>query len=159
MNLRIGQGYDVHRLAAGESLILGGVAIPHDRGTLAHSDGDVLIHALCDALLGAAALGDIGQHFPDTDPRYRGVSSRVLLREVIVRVHGAGWRVVNVDATLVAQAPKLSPHIPAMRMNLAEDLQVVAERVSIKATTEEGLGVSGAQAGIAAQAVCLLSAA
>ena len=159
MSFRVGQGYDVHRLTAGESLVLGGVTIPHDRGTLAHSDGDVLIHALCDALLGAAALEDIGQHFPDTDPRYRGVSSRVLLREVIARVHAAGWRVVNIDATLVAQAPKLSPHIPAMRANIARDLEVALTQVSVKATTEEGLGVSGGQAGIAAQAVCLLSAA
>lgn len=157
MSYRVGQGYDVHRLAAGQALILGGVRIPHDKGTVAHSDGDVLIHALCDALLGAAALGDIGQHFPDSDARYRGVSSRELLCEVVAKLRVAGWQVVNADTTVVAAAPKLAPHIPAMRTNLAKDLAVNLAQVSVKATTEEGLGVSGGEQGIAAHAVCLLS--
>ena len=157
-SLRVGQGYDVHRLTEGRPLILGGVTIPWERGLLGHSDADVLLHAVMDALLGAAAMGDIGKLFPDNDPRYRGADSRALLREVVRRL-GEGetaFRVVNVDATVVAQAPKLAPHIAAMRENLARDLGVPVDRVSVKATTEEGLGFTGRGEGIAAQAVCLL---
>lgn len=154
--MRIGHGYDVHRLVAGRPCILGGVAIPFDKGLLGHSDADVLAHAVADALLGAAALGDIGGMFPDTDERYRGADSLVLLRAVVDAVAHAGYRVANIDATVIAQAPKLKPHIPAMRTRLAAACRLTVEQVSVKATTEEGLGFSGAGEGIAAHAVCLL---
>lgn len=157
--MRIGHGYDVHRFGAGSELILGGVRIPHDRGLEAHSDGDVLIHALCDALLGAIGAGDIGQLFPDTDPANAGIDSRVLLRQVVQQVHASGWVLANMDATLVAQAPRMAPHIVAMRDHLAADLQVGAARVNVKATTTEKLGFAGRQEGIAAHAVVLLQAA
>ena len=153
---RIGQGYDVHRLVEGRKLILGGVEIPHPTGLLGHSDADVLLHAVCDALLGAAALGDIGQHFPDSDPAYAGVSSLVLLRATAEKLRQAGFSVGNVDATVVAERPKLAPYLPQMREHIAETLGIPVERVSVKATTEEGLGFTGAGAGIAAFAVCLL---
>ncbi|WP_349571692.1 2-C-methyl-D-erythritol 2,4-cyclodiphosphate synthase [Azotobacter salinestris] len=154
--MRIGHGYDVHRFAEGDFVTLGGVRIPHRFGLLAHSDGDVLLHALCDALLGAAALGDIGRHFPDTDPQFKGADSRVLLRHVVALVREKGWRVGNVDATIVAQAPKMAPHIEQMRLLLAEDLQVSVEQVNVKATTTEKLGFTGREEGIAVHAVALL---
>jgi len=153
---RVGQGYDVHRLVEERALILGGVTIPYDKGLLGHSDADVLLHAVMDALLGAAALGDIGKLFPDSDPAYKGADSRALLRAVAARLTQAGWQVGNVDATIVAQRPKLAPYIQQMRQNIAEDLQVAPEQISVKATTEEGLGFTGSGEGIAAQAVCLL---
>jgi 2-C-methyl-D-erythritol 2,4-cyclodiphosphate synthase len=156
-NLRVGQGFDVHALVEGRDLILGGVKIPHSLGLLGHSDADVLIHALCDALLGAAALGDIGRHFPDTDPRYRGADSRMLLREVGEKLKAAGFHVVNVDATIIAQAPRMAPHIPQMINHLALDLGLPETAVNVKATTTEGLGFTGRGEGIAAQAVCLLA--
>ena len=154
--MRIGQGFDVHALVAGRKLVIGGVEIPHDKGLEGHSDADVLLHAICDALLGAAALGDIGRHFPDTDARYRGADSRGLLREVARRVGAAGYRVVNVDATVIAQAPKLAPHMPAMVERIAADLGVAREAVNVKATTSEGLGYTGRGEGIAALAVALI---
>ena len=154
--LRIGHGYDVHRLVEGRRLILGGVEIPYERGLLGHSDADVLTHAVMDALLGACALGDIGLLFPDSDPAYRGADSLRLLDEVVALLHREGFRVGNVDATVLAQAPKLAPHLPMIRRNLAERLRVPLCRVSVKATTEEGLGFTGAGEGIAAHAVCLV---
>ena len=154
--MRIGHGYDAHRLVSGRALILGGVSIPHDRGLLAHSDGDALIHAICDALLGAAALGDIGKFFPDTQPEWKGVDSRVLLREVVAMLARKGFRITNVDATIVAQRPKLAPYFPAMRENLAADLKIPIERVNVKGTTTEGMGFAGREEGIAAHAVALL---
>lgn len=154
--MRIGHGYDVHRFGEGDEVVLGGVRIAFDRGLEAHSDGDVLIHAVCDALLGAIGQGDIGQHFPDTDPANADIDSRLLLRSVCRRVHGAGWRLANLDATLVAQAPRMAPHIPAMRDNLAGDLQAAVDRVNVKATTTERLGFTGRGEGIAAHAVVLL---
>lgn len=154
--IRIGQGYDVHPLVAGRKLVLGGITIPHDKGLHGHSDADALIHAVCDACLGAAALGDIGKHFPDTDARYKDVDSRVLLRRVRHAVEQAGWSIVNVDATIIAQAPRLAPHIPAMVANLAADLQISPTVVNVKATTTERLGFIGREEGIAAQAVVLL---
>ena len=157
MTPRIGYGYDVHRLTAGRSLVLGGVTIPWERGLLGHSDADVLLHALMDALLGAAALGDIGKLFPDTDPRYRGIDSRKLLRRVAVLLEREGYAVGNVDMTLVAQRPKVAPYIEAMRANIAADLGVSITRVSVKATTEEGLGFTGSGEGMAAHAVALLT--
>ncbi len=158
MDLRIGHGFDVHRFGDGDHVVLGGVSIPHDRGLIAHSDGDVLIHALCDALLGAAALGDIGSHFPDTDDRYAGADSRELLRSVVSLLRDrAGLAVHNVDCTVIAQRPKLRPYIDTMRANLAADLRVGPERVGVKATTTEGLGYAGRAEGIAAHAVCLLT--
>lgn len=156
MNLRIGQGFDVHALVEGRPLIIGGVRIPFDRGLLGHSDADVLLHAICDALLGAAALGDIGRHFPDSDPAYGGADSRVLLRETMRRVRDAGYGVTNVDATIVAQAPKMAPHIPAMVASIAADLGVDAGRINVKAKTTERLGFTGRGEGIAAEAVALL---
>jgi len=156
--VRIGQGFDVHALAPGRKLVIGGVEIAHDKGLAGHSDADVLLHAICDAMLGAAALGDIGRHFPDTDPRYRGADSRVLLREVASKVADAGFRVVNVDATVVAQAPRLAPHIPAMIERIAADLGIAREAVNVKATTTEGLGYTGRGEGIAALAVALIDA-
>lgn len=157
--MRIGHGYDVHRFGAGEHIVLGGVSIPHTRGLVAHSDGDVLIHAVCDALLGAIAAGDIGRHFPDTDPDNADIDSRVLLRRVVQLVSGAGYRLGNLDATVVAQAPRLAPHIDAMCANLAQDLAVDPGRVNVKATTTEKLGFAGREEGIAAHAVALLEVA
>ena len=154
--MRIGQGYDVHRLVEGRRLILGGVDIPHTLGLLGHSDADVLLHAISDALLGAAALGDIGRHFPDRDPAYKGISSLLLLERVRLLVESEGYRISNVDATVVAQAPKLLPYIPAMRENIAGALGIDVSRVSVKATTEEHLGFTGRCEGIAAQAIALL---
>lgn len=154
--MRIGHGYDVHRFGEGDHLMLGGVRIDFDQGFVAHSDGDVAIHALCDALLGAAALGDIGQHFPDTSAEFAEIDSRVLLRRVVNLLSEKGFSVGNVDLTIVAQAPKLAPHIPAMRENLATDLQVAVDRVNVKATTTEGLGFTGQGEGIAVHAVVLL---
>ncbi|MCU7915298.1 MAG: 2-C-methyl-D-erythritol 2,4-cyclodiphosphate synthase [Candidatus Thiodiazotropha sp. (ex Gloverina cf. vestifex)] len=155
--MRIGQGYDAHRFEKGKALVLGGVGIPHDEGLLAHSDGDVLIHALCDALLGAAGLGDIGRLFPDSDQAYADIDSRILLRQVVERLHAAGWRIGNVDITAVAQRPKLAPHIDNMRETLATDLKVDQQQVNIKATTTEGMGFTGRGEGIAAHAVVLLT--
>lgn len=154
--IRVGQGYDVHPLVSGRKLVLGGVTIPHAKGLDGHSDADALIHAVCDACLGAAALGDIGKHFPDSDGQYRNIDSRELLRRVREAVDQAGWRVGNVDATLIAQAPRLAPHIPAMAANIALDLEIDASAVNIKATTTERLGFIGREEGIAAQAVVLL---
>lgn len=155
--MRIGHGYDLHALAPARPLVLGGVHIPHSHGPIAHSDGDVLLHALADALLGAAALGDIGQHFPDTDPAYAGADSRLLLRRVVALVREAGYSVVNIDATVLAQRPKLAPHRDAMRANIAADLGLDIDAVSVKATTTEGLGPVGRGEAIAAHAVCLLA--
>lgn len=152
----IGQGYDAHRFAAGRRLVLGGVEIQHNQGLAAHSDGDVLIHALCDALLGAAGLGDIGRHFPDNSADYKDIDSRILLRRVVELLHEAGLKVHNVDTTIVAQAPKLAPHISLMRERLASDLRLVEGRINIKATTTEGMGFAGRGEGIAAYAVVLL---
>ncbi|WDY56884.1 2-C-methyl-D-erythritol 2,4-cyclodiphosphate synthase [Pseudomonas sp. PSKL.D1] len=154
--MRIGHGYDVHRFCDGDFITLGGVRIPHKYGLLAHSDGDVLLHALSDALLGAAALGDIGKHFPDTDPQFKGADSRVLLRHVVGIVRAKGWKVGNIDATIIAQAPKMAPHIEAMRQLIAEDLQVVLDQVNVKATTTEKLGFAGREEGIAVHSVALL---
>ena len=156
--MRIGHGYDVHRFTEGAFITLGGVQIPHTLGLLAHSDGDVLMHALSDALLGAAALGDIGKHFPDSDPTFKGADSRVLLRHVVGLIHAKGWQVNNVDATIVAQAPKMAPHIDSMRGRIAEDLQVSLDQVNVKATTTEKLGFTGREEGIAVHAVALLVA-
>ncbi len=156
--MRIGHGYDVHRFGAGDFITLGGLQIPHTKGLVAHSDGDVLLHALTDALLGAAALGDIGQHFPDTDPQFKGADSRALLRHALALVQGKGWKVANVDATIVAQAPKMAPHITAMRECIAADLQVTLDQVNVKATTTEKLGFVGREEGIAVHAVALLIA-
>jgi 2-C-methyl-D-erythritol 2,4-cyclodiphosphate synthase len=157
--MRIGHGYDVHRFGLGEEIVLGGVHIPHNRGLEAHSDGDVLIHAICDALLGAAGQGDIGRHFPDTDPANANIDSRILLRQVVSLVGKAGWCLANLDATLVAQVPRMAPHIDAMRENLAADLGAAPEQVNVKATTTEKLGFTGREEGIAAHAVVLLQAA
>jgi 2-C-methyl-D-erythritol 2,4-cyclodiphosphate synthase len=157
MTFRIGQGYDVHRLVEGRPLILGGVQIEYERGLLGHSDADALLHAVTDALLGAAGLGDIGRHFPDTDERFRGADSRVLLREAYAIVRRAGWQLVNLDATLIAQAPRLAGHIDAMRAVLAQDLTVDAGAINIKGKTNEKLGYLGRGEAIEAQAVCLLT--
>lgn len=154
--IRIGHGYDVHRFQDGDHIVLGGVRIPHDQAFVAHSDGDVLLHAVCDALLGALALGDIGRHFPDTDPNYKGADSRQLLRDVIAMVRAEGWQVGNLDSTILAQAPKMAPHIEAMRQRIASDLQVTEEQVNVKATTTEQLGFVGRKEGIAAHAVVVL---
>lgn len=159
MDIRVGQGFDVHALVEGRALVIGGVRIPHTHGLLGHSDADVLLHAVTDAVLGAAGLGDIGRHFPDTDARYAGVDSRVLLRAAMERVAQAGWRVVNVDATVHAQAPKIGPHAPAMVENIAADLGIAPGCVNIKAKTNEGLGHLGRKEGIAATVVALLAAA
>ena len=153
---RIGQGYDCHALAAGRKLIIGGVTIPHETGLLGHSDADVLLHAITDALLGAAALGDIGRHFPDTAAEFAGADSRVLLREAVRRVAVAGFAVGNIDATIIAQRPKMAPHIPLMVANIAADLGVAAGQVNVKAKTNEKLGYLGREEGIAAQAVALI---
>ncbi|MEO8006951.1 MAG: 2-C-methyl-D-erythritol 2,4-cyclodiphosphate synthase [Betaproteobacteria bacterium] len=154
--MRIGQGFDVHALGAGRALIIGGVTIAFEKGLDGHSDADVLLHAVCDALLGAAALGDIGCHFPDTDSRYKGADSRVLVREVAKLLHENGFHVVNVDSTIIAQAPKMAPHIPQMIANIATDLGIDPGRVNVKAKTTEGLGFSGRGEGIAAEAIALV---
>lgn len=154
--MRIGQGFDVHQLVPGRKLVVGGVEIAHDKGLLGHSDADVLLHAVCDALLGAAALGDIGRHFPDSDPRYKGIDSRELLRHVAALLKERKLSVSNVDATIIAQAPRMAPHIPKMVANIAADLGIEAGRVNVKATTTEELGFAGRGEGIAAQAVCLV---
>ncbi|MCB1732642.1 MAG: 2-C-methyl-D-erythritol 2,4-cyclodiphosphate synthase [Halieaceae bacterium] len=157
--MRIGHGYDVHRFGAGNEIVLGGVRIAHHRGLEAHSDGDVLVHAVCDALLGAIGEGDIGRHFPDTDAANANIDSRLLLRRVMALVTEAGWRLGNLDATLVAQAPRMAGHIAAMRENLAADLDAQVSQVNVKATTTEKLGFTGREEGIAAHAVVLLQAA
>lgn len=156
--MRIGHGFDVHKFGPGDHIVIGGVSIPYEQGLVAHSDGDVLIHALCDALLGAAGLGDIGKHFPDTDPEYAGADSRALLRHVVNLLDQQGWQVGNIDSTIVAQAPKMAPHIEQMRDLLAQDLQVEVGAVNVKATTTEKLGYTGRKEGIAAHAVALLLA-
>ncbi|MEW5756592.1 MAG: 2-C-methyl-D-erythritol 2,4-cyclodiphosphate synthase [Pseudomonadota bacterium] len=155
--MRIGHGYDAHRFTLGRPLIIGGVHIPHEQGMEAHSDGDVLLHALCDALLGAAGLGDIGRHFPDTSQEFAGIDSRLLLRRVVAQLHERGLTVGNADLTILAQAPKMAPHIDAMRANIAADLQVDVSRVNVKATTTERMGFVGRKEGIAAHAVVLLN--
>ncbi len=155
--MRIGQGFDVHALVKGRKLVIGGVTIPFDKGLEGHSDADVLIHAVCDALLGAAALGDIGRHFPDTDSRYKDADSRALLREVGAKVKQAGFSIANIDATILAEAPKMAPHIPAMVANLAADLGVSRAQLNVKAKTAERLGAIGRGEGIAAEAVALLA--
>lgn len=154
--MRIGSGYDVHKLVENRDLILGGVNIPYEKGLLGHSDADVLLHAISDALLGAAALGDIGKHFPDTDPQFKGADSRKLLEYVWGLIFEKGYDIMNIDATVIAQRPKLAPHIEQMRKNIAETLKLDVDQVNVKATTEEGLGFTGAGEGIAASAVCLL---
>lgn len=155
--MRIGHGYDVHRFAQNRKLIIGGVTIPHSLGLAGHSDADVLLHAVCDALLGAAALGDIGRHFPDTDNQYKDADSRILLRHTVELINRAGYTIQNIDATVIAQAPKLMPHIPRMQENIAADCGVEKDFINVKATTEEGLGFTGTMQGIAAHAVCLLN--
>lgn len=155
--MRVGTGYDVHRLVEDRKLIIGGVEIPCEKGLLGHSDADVLLHAISDALLGAAALGDIGRHFPDTDPAYKGISSVILLQRVGDLLAEKGFLIENIDATIIAQAPKMRPYIDTMRENIARALELDTEHVNVKATTEEGLGFTGAGEGIAAQAVCLLT--
>jgi len=157
MNIRIGNGFDVHALVPGRKLVLGGVTIPYERGLEGHSDADALLHAVCDAILGALALGDLGAHFPDTDPRWKDADSRMLLRHVASLALAQGWRVGNLDATLIAQAPKLAPHVPAMRANLAADLACAIGEISVKATTTERLGFAGRGEGIAALATVLLA--
>lgn len=154
--MRIGHGYDVHKLTEGRRLVLGGVTIPYEKGLLGHSDADVLLHAVSDALLGAAALGDIGNHFPDTDPRFKDADSRVLLRRVVELINKKGYTVGNVDATVIAQAPKLAPYIETIINNIAEDCKVSADRINVKATTEEQLGFTGRKEGISAHAVCII---
>ncbi|MBI3430787.1 MAG: 2-C-methyl-D-erythritol 2,4-cyclodiphosphate synthase [Hydrogenophilales bacterium] len=155
-DFRVGHGFDVHAFAEQRKLILGGVEIPYERGLAGHSDADVLLHAICDALLGAAGLGDIGRHFPDTDPAFSGIDSRILLRRVAEQLQQRGWRVGNVDATLIAQAPKMAPHIARMTAHIADDLGIAIDRVNVKATTTEKLGFTGRGEGIAAEAVCLI---
>lgn len=154
--IRVGMGYDVHRFNDGDHIILGGVTIPYEKGLEAHSDGDVVLHALADAILGAAALGDIGKHFPDTDPNFKGVDSRVLLRHVYNIVKEKGYKLVNADVTIIAQAPKMLPHVPAMRANIAADLETDIDFINVKATTTEKLGFEGRKEGIAVQAVVLI---
>ncbi len=154
--IRVGQGYDVHRFGEGDFIILGGVKIDYEQGLEAHSDGDVVLHALCDALLGAAALGDIGKHFPDTDPNFKGADSRVLLRHVYGIVQQQGYRLVNADMTIIAQAPKMAPHIAAMCSHIADDLKVAVNQINVKATTTEKLGFEGRKEGIAVQAIVLI---
>ncbi len=155
--MRIGMGYDVHRLVEGRELIMGGVKIPYEKGLLGHSDADVLLHAISDALLGAAALGDIGKHFPDTDPAYKGISSLLLLEKVGDLLEEKGYLIENIDATIIAQAPKMRPYIDTMRENIAGALHISPEQVNVKATTEEGLGFTGSGEGISSQAICLLT--
>lgn len=156
MNLRVGHGYDAHRWVEGRPLVLGGVDIPHPRGLLGHSDADVILHAICDAILGASALGDLGSRFPDTDPEYAGISSLVLLERTVQMARGRGWEVVNVDATVIAQNPRLAPHIPRMVDEIADTLGLHSSQVNLKATTTEGMGFVGREEGIAAHAVVLL---
>ena len=156
MNMRIGNGFDVHALVTGRTLVLGGVVVPHERGLDGYSDADVLLHAVCDAILGALALGDIGMHFPDTDPQWQGADSRVLLRRVASLASAQGWRIGNLDVTVIAQAPRLAPHVPAMRANLAADLASDIGAISVKATTTERLGFAGRGEGIAALATVLM---
>lgn len=156
MDIRVGHGYDVHRLVKNRRLILGGVEIPHEYGLLGHSDADVLLHAVADALLGAAALGDIGRHFPDTDPQYEGADSLVLLAAVVQRIKENGFTVGNIDATIIAQRPKISPYIEEMRKNIASVCEISTRRVNVKATTEEKLGFTGREEGIAAHTICLI---
>lgn len=155
--MRIGHGFDAHRLGSGLRLILGGVELEHDHGLIAHSDGDVLVHALCDAILGAAAMGDIGKHFPDSSDEFKGVDSRILLRQVVSMIKESGYSVQNADMTIIAQAPKLAPYLEQMISNISEDLLVADNRINIKATTTEGMGYTGRGEGIAAHAVVLLS--
>ena len=155
--MRIGMGYDVHKLVEGRDLIIGGVNIPYEKGLLGHSDADVLLHAISDALLGAAALGDIGKHFPDTDPKYKGADSLVLLQEVGRLLENECYIIENIDATIIAQAPKMRPHIDTMRQNIADALSIDISQVNVKATTEEGLGFTGSGEGISSQAICLLN--
>ena len=155
--MRIGQGFDVHPFADGRKLMMGGVEIPHAKGLLGHSDADVLLHAICDALLGAAGLGDIGRHFPDTDAKYSEIDSRMLLRDVAAKLAAGKWSIVNVDATIIAQAPRMSPHFASMTGNIAADLRVAPAAISLKATTTEGLGFAGRGEGIAAMAVALIT--
>ena len=155
--MRVGMGYDVHRLTTGRDLIIGGVKIPYEKGLLGHSDADVLLHAISDALLGAAALGDIGKHFPDTDPAYKGISSLILLEKVGDMLSEKGFLIENIDATIIAQAPKMRPYIDAMRENIAKALQIDVSVVNVKATTEEGLGFTGSGEGISSQAICMLT--
>lgn len=157
MIVRIGMGYDVHRLVEGRNLIIGGVTIPYEKGLLGHSDADVLLHAVSDALLGAAALGDIGKHFPDTDPAYKGISSLLLLEKVGALLEENGFLIENVDATIIAQAPKMRPYIDTMRENIAKTLGIEVNQVNVKATTEEGLGFTGMGEGISSQAICMLT--
>lgn len=154
--MRIGQGFDVHQLAEGRQLIIGGVTIPYEKGLLGHSDADVLLHAICDALLGAAALGDIGQHFSDSDPRFKNIDSRVLLRNVYSLLENNHYKIINIDATIIAQTPKMSPHIPVMITNIAHDLKTHTGNINIKAKTAEHLGAIGRKEGIAAEVVCLV---
>ncbi|MBU3182675.1 2-C-methyl-D-erythritol 2,4-cyclodiphosphate synthase [Clostridium psychrophilum] len=155
--MRIGMGYDVHKLVKGRSLILGGVTIPHETGLLGHSDADVLLHAIMDALLGAAALGDIGKHFPDNDTRYKGISSIILLKHVGSLLKNNNYTIENIDATIIAQSPKMAPYIPNMVINIATALQLPIGSINVKATTEEGLGFTGRQQGISSNAICLLN--
>lgn len=154
--MRVGMGYDVHKLVEGRKLILGGVDIPYEKGLLGHSDADVMLHAVMDALLGAAALGDIGKHFPDTDPEFKGVSSLLLLQKVGQLLEEKGYIIENIDATIIAQRPKMAPHIPQMRQNMAEVLGIDVDQINVKATTEEGLGFTGSGEGISSQAICCL---
>ncbi len=154
--MRIGHGYDVHKLVHGRRLVIGGVTIPHDSGLLGHSDADVLLHAICDALLGAAALGDIGKHFPDSSEEFKGIDSRILLRKTVSLISQKGYSVVNIDATVIAQKPRLSGYTERMRENIAADCGIAPDCVNVKATTEEGLGFTGAQEGISAHAVCII---
>lgn len=154
--MRIGHGYDVHRLAENRPLVIGGVTIPYEKGLLGHSDADVLLHAICDALLGAAALGDIGKHFPDNNGEFKGIDSRILLRKTVSLLREKGYSIVNIDSTILAQRPKMSPFIEEMRKNIASDCGISFECVSVKATTEEGLGFTGEMLGISAHAVCLV---
>ena len=154
--MRIGHGYDVHRFAENRKLFIGGVEIPYEKGLLGHSDADVLIHAICDSLLGAAALGDIGRHFPDNDPKYKGIDSKILLKSTVSLLKENGYKIINIDATVIAQAPKLSPFIDQMRKTLSEICEVELNDINVKATTEEGLGFTGNKEGIAAHCVCLI---
>ena len=156
MNMRVGQGYDVHAFGAGDHVVVGGVRIPHERGVIAHSDGDVVLHALCDAMLGALALGDIGRHFPPSDPHWKDADSRAFVRHCDALLRARGWRVGNADVTVICEQPKIGPHAEAMQANIAVDLGIEIDDISIKATTSERLGFTGRGEGIAAQAVCLL---
>ncbi|WP_040212519.1 2-C-methyl-D-erythritol 2,4-cyclodiphosphate synthase [Clostridium polynesiense] len=154
--MRIGMGYDVHRLEKGRKLIIGGVEVPYSKGLLGHSDADVLLHAIADSLLGAAALGDIGKHFPDSDGRFKDISSLILLARVKALIYQKGYKIANIDATIIAEKPKMAPHIPAMIENISEALEIDSDKINVKATTEEGLGFTGTGQGIASQCICLL---